>query len=907
MAVPKNFTLGADNFTGTAGDDWFSGPVLLDSSNLQWRNTLQSTDTVVGGGGWDTIEATLIGGENIAPTASEVEKLKLKMRDDKGDVNLYLGNMPDLEKIRVENSKGTTHHIYEVGDVEDFVFSKDTGALAIGGSTAQTLDFSFSETGETGQGNEYVLYFENQEATNATVGLNDAFTYLVFTGSSDLTHLSIDAEGNSRFSLNGATDSLEEVMVSGQGNRLNLQLNFQSGLESMNAGGANGFTGDLYFQMYGATKEKSHFQSGIGNDEIKMNEVVSNGTTILSGKGDDKINIEKDVGNDVTIRTGALPGKDRIIIKGEVGEHFNVFTEEGLDRLIIEKNLGRDAYIHMGKGKDDVEIDGTVGDNANIMTGAGNDEVVIKGHLGSNGTIATGTGEDYVEINDALDDQQRIETKDDDDKISIYGDVKGDASIDSGNGDDVVSLRDPHTLSSTYKVKNASIDLGNGDDLIIMKDIGTEQDTVVDGGTGADTIWLDADTVDDYSVGGRSNQKAGMHNFETIVINEMSDNTQNQTYDMHKFNDINDVIFYEGVEGEDNRLIGIESGASLKLYDNKGGGKLKIIMDHAENSDNDILDLEVMSAAYNAFHVGLMGNIETINIASMTAENVYNIDVDLDGTAALDTISVSGYAPLNLTYGSTELEASTFTSTNTGGVTVSLTKPNIGGGSDKHVVTGSGDDVITTTDGRDSISAGDGDNTITSGLGGDTITTGVGNDTIYAGKGHDTIISGEGKDAIYAGVGNDKIYAGKGGDTIEGKVGNDEIHAGLGMDRVSGGEDGDTIYLGDDDKKDTLVYSSLDDSKGSSATTRDTVYDFGSGEDQIDLTGVVGTVTYVGEFTSQAALESAIENGGAGSAGLLIGSSSSVLYMSVDGDGDLSDDMQIELVGVNDMVQGDFV
>ena len=107
------------------------------------------------------------------------------------------------------------------------------------------------------------------------------------------------------------------------------------------------------------------------------------------------------------------------------------------------------------------------------------------------------------------------------------------------------------------------------------------------------------------------------------------------------------------------------------------------------------------------------------------------------------------------------------------------------------------------------------------GAGDDTLNgTGV-NDIIYGGSGNDTIKGNNGDDTIYGGSGND---------TINGNNGNDTIVGGFGADYPTGGN-------GDD----RFVYLSVADSH---AGQFDTITDFISGSDRIDLTAL-GALAFV--------------------------------------------------------------
>ena len=101
---------------------------------------------------------------------------------------------------------------------------------------------------------------------------------------------------------------------------------------------------------------------------------------------------------------------------------------------------------------------------------------------------------------------------------------------------------------------------------------------------------------------------------------------------------------------------------------------------------------------------------------------------------------------------------------------------------------------------------------------------------IYGGAGNDTI-NGTGKgDIIYAGSGNDTIKGNDGDDTIYGGSGSDTINANNGNDTIVGGFGADHLTGSNGD--DRFVYLSVADSN---AAQFDTISDFKSGSDRIDL------------------------------------------------------------------------
>ena len=110
---------------------------------------------------------------------------------------------------------------------------------------------------------------------------------------------------------------------------------------------------------------------------------------------------------------------------------------------------------------------------------------------------------------------------------------------------------------------------------------------------------------------------------------------------------------------------------------------------------------------------------------------------------------------------------------------------------------------------------------------------------IYAGASNDTV-NGTGKaDILYGGSGNDTIKGNDGDDAIYGGSGNDTINGNNGSDTITGGFGAD--HLTGSNGSDRFVYLFVADSN---AGQFDTITDFTSGSDKIDLT-VLGGLGFV--------------------------------------------------------------
>ena len=112
---------------------------------------------------------------------------------------------------------------------------------------------------------------------------------------------------------------------------------------------------------------------------------------------------------------------------------------------------------------------------------------------------------------------------------------------------------------------------------------------------------------------------------------------------------------------------------------------------------------------------------------------------------------------------------------------------------------------------------------------GEQIVSGDGGDWVFGRGGDDSIITGEGVDFVYGGTGADSIEARGGDDWIYGGSGGDVIHGGAGADFIYGGFGADTLY--GEDGADLFSYYGYVEESG------DTIVDFQSGVDKIDLRG----------------------------------------------------------------------
>jgi serralysin len=181
---------------------------------------------------------------------------------------------------------------------------------------------------------------------------------------------------------------------------------------------------------------------------------------------------------------------------------------------------------------------------------------------------------------------------------------------------------------------------------------------------------------------------------------------------------------------------------------------------------------------------------------------------------------------------------------------------------------GSGNDTLNGGAGRDTLNGGTGNDTITSDGDGGTYRGEAGNDTMRSGLGSEFMDGGSGTDLIdhtiwdfnytfdmatgltdfggetylnfenvRMGDGNDTVTGNASNNVIEGGLGNDTLSGLGGTDRLIGGGGADTLTSGGSGSAgpNQFVYRSVSDS---TLFSRDTITDFGSGADILDVSGV---------------------------------------------------------------------
>ncbi|WMT92859.1 M10 family metallopeptidase C-terminal domain-containing protein [Pelagibacterium sp. H642] len=223
---------------------------------------------------------------------------------------------------------------------------------------------------------------------------------------------------------------------------------------------------------------------------------------------------------------------------------------------------------------------------------------------------------------------------------------------------------------------------------------------------------------------------------------------------------------------------------------------------------------------------------------------------------------------------------------------------------------GNGNDVIYGRGGSDTLVGGDGNDNLVGGVGADKLDGGAGTDIANYGaagagvladllspslnKGEaagDTYVSIE---RLYGSRYNDNLRGDNLANVISGGNGNDVIYGRGGNDTVSGGAGADV--LSGSSGFDIFVYKSVGDS---STSARDTIRDFVSGTDDIDLRGIDANTKVEGDQ----AFSFIGSRGFSGRSGEL-NFRSGVVSGDINGDGVA--DFQINIANVSMLIESDF-
>ena len=314
-------------FTGGNGNDTFNAGVVMAADGVTLVNTLQSIDSLTGGLGIDSLNATLNSAGAVAPSLNGIEIINL--RATAVGASLDLTAATGVTNVNVAHSTAATT-ITAIGNAALGVANQNT-AVSIDGSTATALGLNFDTVGTktahitvdlasvtanaatsyaiTAK-NAYVTLSETAASaatTSATVVATNA-NQLTF-GAADLaslTSLAVTGSGSVDFS-GGALSALTSLTVADGGVKATITnltpnsvvVTTGAGTDTISAEGvgvksiATGAGDDHVTATTTALAAAATVDLGAGNDTLTLGLAFATGATLAGGDGTDTLGIAK--------------------------------------------------------------------------------------------------------------------------------------------------------------------------------------------------------------------------------------------------------------------------------------------------------------------------------------------------------------------------------------------------------------------------------------------------------------------------------------------------------------------------------------------------------------------------------------------------------------------------------------
>ncbi|MCC2981539.1 beta strand repeat-containing protein [Sphingomonas sp. IC4-52] len=662
---------------------------------------------------------------------------------------------------------------------------------------------------------------------------------------------------------------------------------------------------------------------------------------IITGSGNDTV--EAGVGSQ-SVSSGA--GNDTLIVDGNELDISDGFDGGAGDDTVLLNNIdaqgdGRavSAAVNLDLVRN-VELYRLAGNGSDPSTPPAGDDADVYA-LSFQGSVAGGVGS---LVNITVDSSLLIDTLDTM-RVTLDDDLR--------DADYQLTIRGSAATTEVFKNNvgtnnNIRFQGGSGIDRLYVSGGDLGSTITFNGNGGIDAVVQTGGLITDDSYGDANNDTVGVRAVEmlestaTTGVNAiLGDRASASGLQTVNFSNRNNRVLLDGgfttaltinLAGGDDTVVGSFNGSvssaavtfvgdtgEFTTGDNlQGGAGIGDIARITVTGDNEVADLTNLT------------EVETINmVVGASAASVFtSTTLVLDTSAndiAGDTQTISAATNAG-SFGDAYFISAAAATANLAINLATTGTPNV-----DYVITGTGNDVINlgaagsggSTYGfalpadQDRVAGGDGDDLVTGVAG--SISTGAGADTVLLsgattdqdsrvnlGGGDDVATLSGGDDRVQGDAGNDTLFGGAGNDVLSGGIGQDVITGDGGDDVIHGGADADTLTGGSG--SDVFVFTSGLDS--ATPQTRDTVTDFLSGTDRIDLrwlqeaTGL-SNVEFLGNVFDFADAQTSV-TAGEGALQLVFETSRSILWADVNDDGVLDGlDIQIKLDGVSSLVAQD--
>lgn len=339
--IGKTFTLTVNQdsgaaFTGTAGVDVFEAAAQNVSGTL--TNTLQSVDSIDGGAGVDSLNATLVENATVASTIKNIEKINVRFADS--GAKLDLANTTGATTVTVIDST-TAGTVNNIGDIASLAVKNQKQNVNIGGTagTATTIALDLNTVGTDTAAIVLDLGKDNSsKVTTANITANNAYVDVDSTNADAITTATIAASGDNALTFTDSGASLTKVTITGSGS---VDLT-GAALAAVTTFDASGSTGAIKAEL--TAGKAVTITTGGGNDVIDADAIATTGSSANLGAGND------------TLFVGAnLAAFDKGVNGGDGTDIINITDGSTLDST-TSKYITSFETLDVSGGKGDYDV-----------------------------------------------------------------------------------------------------------------------------------------------------------------------------------------------------------------------------------------------------------------------------------------------------------------------------------------------------------------------------------------------------------------------------------------------------------------------------------------------------------------------------------------------------------------------
>jgi hypothetical protein len=788
-------TTGVDSLTGTAGNDTF---VAGNTSTTAAGQTFQTSDSIDGGAGVDTFNATI--GAAATYAAGNVSNVEVVNGTFTAAGTLSLLGATGVTQVA---SSGSTA-------AANFTNISSTDIALKTANTDQNATFAFTTAAVAGTADTATLTLSGQTAgTNTIAGVetlnvvsSDAANTLTALTAAAATTLNISGDQN----LNLGADNTVATTVDASALTGNLTMGTDVAANTTLTAGSGNDT----ITNTGTADNVDKIYAGAGDDTVIFAAGFANTDTVEGGDGRDELRLDDaDATGYTTPTTRLVSGFEQLQITGDLAASLTTATiQEGIEEVVFNNGINTGLTLTLDAGTRQVEFEAAIGANGESFTvsdtGTATDDTLTF----ENGAAATDvfTNDDFtingfenVIINNS---GTGAATTQNIDNFTINADTGGSTTL-TVTGSNAMTFE----AITAGTIDFSGVSAASTGNTITMGAAAVSVSTIT-GSAGADVLVGDASSTihggagNDTITGGAGNDVLnGDDGNDTIVTGAGADTVNGGAGNdvVNANSDLSATDVLDGGEGTDVLALDAAATAATAL----GVSNFETLrMDTAAltqdmvvfgvNSSFTALDVNVaglatftnVGAGITSLYNQTSGGSASITRLIDNSTNELTVYADdrtagSEGVTTIAALTANNEETLNLVSGSnaaedftiTTLTASDLKTLNASGSADVIITNAIAGATDLATVNGSAVSGALTVNASVSAVA----MTVTAGSGGSTLTTGAGNDTITGGAGADTIVAGEGNDTINSGSGVDAITGGAGADTIDTGAGADTV------------------------------------------------------------------------------------------------------------------------------------